>query len=59
MQLDSKQLAQLKGIIDAFEEKNGLLGEIREVTTNSCTNCYSNGGCYGTCRGICATTAVS
>lgn len=55
MQLNDEKLNALKEVINAYEKQHGALSEVR-VTSNNCTDCYSNGGCKGNCKNTCKST---
>ncbi len=56
MPIDKNMLNELRKKLSKFEQKHQTI--VTRNTTNSCTSCYSDGGCSGTCRGSCQSTCA-
>ena len=53
--ISESTIAKLKNLINNFEQREGILSEVMQTSSN-CTDCYSSGGCKGTCKGSCQST---
>lgn len=53
MKMNLEALKALEAKLAEFSNANGTIAEHMAQNSNTCTDCYSNGGCKGNCRGTC------
>lgn len=51
MNLEALKALELK--LNEYSKVNGPVAEHLSQNSNSCTDCYTGGGCKGTCRATC------
>lgn len=51
MNLEALKALELK--LNEYSKVNGPIAAHQSMNSNTCTDCYSGGGCKGNCRGTC------
>lgn len=53
MKINVEALNALELKLNEYSKVNGPIAEHQSMNSNTCTDCYSAGGCKGNCKGTC------